>query len=106
MPRRRAVAAAIAICVAAGAAAAVAVTRPQTTLVQTIGDRNGDNRLERGPGDPHVVREDLGAAQAGREGRRVPLISFAQLTDLELLDEESVARVEFLDEFGTSFIAA
>ena len=33
-----------------------------TTEVRTIGDRDGDNRLEPGPGDDYIVRQDLGPA--------------------------------------------
>ena len=86
--------------------AASGVSRPRTTLVRTIGDRSGDGRLERGPGEPHVVRADLATPEAGRESRRTPLISFAQLTDVHLLDEESPARIEFIDELGESFTSA
>ena len=88
------------------AGAASGVSRPRTTLLQTIVDRNGDGRLERGPGEPRVLRTDLAAAEAGRESRRTPLISFAQLTDVHILDEESPARVEFIDELGESFVSA
>ena len=88
------------------AGAASGVSRPRTTLLETIGDRNGDGRLERGPGEPHLVRADLAPAEPGRESRRASLISFAQLSDVHILDEESPARVEFIDELGESFVSA
>jgi metallophosphoesterase (TIGR03767 family) len=44
------------------------------------------------------VRELVaGQAQAGREGRRSSLTYFTQLSDFQLADEESPARVEFSD---------
>jgi metallophosphoesterase (TIGR03767 family) len=55
-------------------------------------------RLQHGPGWARVVRELVpGQAQAGRETRRGSLTYFAQLTDFQLADEESPARVEAAD---------
>jgi hypothetical protein len=52
----------------------------------------------------YVVRDGVSegtsaipAAPAGRAGRRRSLFYFSQLTDFQLADEESPARVEFLD---------
>jgi len=95
---------------ARSAAAAPALARPQgTTLESTVGRdgavvREGSvrayKRLAAGPGEPHTVREELGArAQAGREGRRRPVLSFAHLTDVHVIDAQSPARVEFLDRY-------
>jgi metallophosphoesterase (TIGR03767 family) len=72
----------------------------QTTTARTIGDANGDDRLEYRAGESHVVREDLAAAQAGRERRRVARLFFAQMTDTHVVDEESPLRVEFLERIG------
>jgi hypothetical protein len=54
--------------------------------------------LQTAPGEPYATRE-LGApvAQPGRAQRRTSLMYFAELTDFQLADEESPARVEFLD---------
>jgi hypothetical protein len=54
--------------------------------------------LQTGPGEPYVTRE-LGSpvAQPGRAQRRTSLMYFSQLSDFQLADEESPARVEFLD---------
>lgn len=41
--------------------------------------------------------ESIPNARAGREERRTSLAYFAQMTDFQLADEESPARVEFLD---------
>ena len=54
-------------------------------------------QLKTGPGEPFIRREDLAEAEGGRGDRRRSLAYFAQLTDFQLADEESPARVEFLD---------
>ena len=45
-------------------------------------------------------------AQQGREGRRRSLAYFGQLTDFQIPDEESPARVEFLDQDPSGFAAS
>jgi metallophosphoesterase (TIGR03767 family) len=51
-----------------------------------------------GAGEPYVLREEgVGTAQAGRATRRDSLAYFGQLSDFQLADEESPARVEFID---------
>ncbi len=98
----------IAACATAAfaALAAAAAPPPTTTLGGTIVDRGADGRLDAGPGEPHLVRTELSAAQAGRASRRRVLISFVQLTDFQLVDEESPARVELVDRYGGSLDAA
>lgn len=81
-----------------------ASAHPQAQTPRTIVDRNGDNLLEYGPAEPYTVRTDL--MQRGIGGTATTLIHFAQLTDTQLVDEESPARVEFVDRLGTSFSAA
>jgi metallophosphoesterase (TIGR03767 family) len=81
-----------------------ASANPQAQTPRTIVDRNGDNLLEYGPSEPYTVRTEL--AQRGIGGTATTLIHFAQLTDTQLVDEESPARVEFVDRLGTSFNAA
>jgi 3',5'-cyclic AMP phosphodiesterase CpdA len=77
-----------------------APARPATSTVQaTLVDRDGDGALEHGPGEPLRDRTDLG--RAGRPG--AVLATFAQLTDTHVRDEESPARVPFLDRLGTPF---
>jgi 3',5'-cyclic AMP phosphodiesterase CpdA len=67
------------------------------TPAATIVDRNGDGRLEAGPGEPLVARGgDAGPTTA-------VLATFAQLTDAHVRDEESPARVPFLDRLGAPF---
>ena len=72
----------------------------RTTVEQRIVPEPGDGfrPLKLGPGEGYVVREEgVGAAQPGRERRRRSLLYFGQLSDFQLADEESPARVEFLD---------
>ena len=96
----------VAGCAAAALLAAPAATAPaapvgkETTSYSTIG---GDaqapySRLKLIPGYKRVVRDDLGAGPVARRSvRRRSLIYFAQLSDFQLADEESPARVEFVD---------
>jgi len=56
-----------------------------------------------GPPAARVVRTlPTASALAGRTDRRVSLAYFAQLTDFQLADEESPARVEFTDPGASS----
>jgi len=63
-------------------------------------DTSAYYNLKTAPGEPYTTRElNPGApiAQAGRSQRRTSLVYFSQLSDFQLADEESPARVEFLD---------
>ena len=84
-------------------AAAPAGSAEATTLASTVvrGAAEGYASLVSGPGEPHVVRDELGtSAQPGREGRRTPVLAFAHLTDIHVIDAQSPARVEFLDRYN------
>ena len=80
--------------------------RSRTTVDQTIVDSDRDNRLEPGPGEDYVVRDDLGQALPTRTKTRSELFFFGQLTDTHVVDEESPLRVEFLDRFGPPLTGA
>jgi hypothetical protein len=90
-------AAGVALLVAAcGDNRSAAAARPGSTLFATLVDRDGDGFLDRGPAEPLLDRGDrarLGAT----------LATFAQLTDAHVRDEESPARVPFLDRVGAPF---
>jgi hypothetical protein len=90
------------------ALAATADTFAKTTVQQRIVPNAdaGFRELSLGSGEGYTVRQELGSAQAGRESRRTSLAYFGQLSDFQLADEESPARVESLDAFGSPFDAA
>jgi hypothetical protein len=56
--------------------------------------------LRAGPGEPHLVRQELAPAGGQRRAQRQSLAYFAQISDFQLADEESPARVENLDQAG------
>ena len=63
-------------------------------------DKSAYYNLTTAPGEPYATRElspIAPIAQPGRSQRRTSLMYFSQLTDFQLADEESPARVEFLD---------
>jgi metallophosphoesterase (TIGR03767 family) len=88
---------------ATAALAAVSDTQGKTTLQQRVVPvGSGAYRfLQLGGGEPYTVRQELAAAQAGREARRTSLVYFGQLSDFQLADEESPARVEVIDPLST-----
>jgi len=73
----------------------------RTTVQQRLGGGNPAQAfsfLSGRAGERHLLREDgVGAAVPDRSGRRRSLLYFAQLSDFQLADEESPARVEFVD---------
>lgn len=96
--------------VVAGASGAAPAASPDgfTTVERSLvagppldGSRPRFLTVQQGPGWARVTRELLpGQAQAGRETRRRSLAYFAQLTDFQLADEESPARVEAADSLA------
>lgn len=77
-------------------------TTSRTTLLRgPASNAGGYVHLVAGPGEPHVVRTELGGTPgADRRSRRRPLVSFGHLTDLHVVDAQSPARVEFLDRYN------
>jgi metallophosphoesterase (TIGR03767 family) len=90
---------------------AVAATNPfgVTTLEQRVvpDGAPGFSQLGIGAGEGYLIRDGgFGLPQSGRESRRVSLAYFGQLSDFQLADEESPARVEFVDPAGAPVEAA
>ncbi|MGU3577005.1 TIGR03767 family metallophosphoesterase [Brucellaceae bacterium C25G] len=50
-------------------------------------------------GWPIVVREDLSEAKSDRETRRKPLVSFAHVTDLHIIDAASPSHASFMRQY-------
>jgi metallophosphoesterase (TIGR03767 family) len=88
---------------AASAGATVSDTVGQTSVTQRlVPAAPGSFRfLQLGAGEPYAVREDLAPAVAGRAANRTSLVYFGQLSDFQLADEESPARVEVIDPLST-----
>jgi hypothetical protein len=78
-------------------------TEGKTTLEQRIVPTgSGAYRfLQLGAGEPYTVRQDLAPAGAERVAKRTSLVYFGQLSDFQLADEESPARVEVIDPLST-----
>jgi metallophosphoesterase (TIGR03767 family) len=87
---------------AAAAAPTVPYTTANSTLGQTLlhGPPNalGYRHIGTGAGELPTQRNDL-LVGASTPGTRTPLLAFAQLTDMHVVDAQSPARVEFLDRF-------
>ncbi|MGA4539878.1 TIGR03767 family metallophosphoesterase [Uniformispora flossi] len=79
-------------------------TTLEKTLVLGPAGAGGYRKIVEGPGEPHLLRGDLAsadqkadAAVKARAAKRKPVLAFAQLTDMHIVDCQSPARVEFLD---------
>src|SRR4051794_38103609 len=87
--------------VAAASTSAAPTTADRTLVRGTPINAGGYVRVVEAPGEPHVVRTDIGGVPAAdRASRRRPLLSFGHLTDLHVVDAQSPARVEFLDRYN------
>ncbi|MFN8130211.1 MAG: metallophosphoesterase [Solirubrobacteraceae bacterium] len=109
--RHRTALGAVAAVAAAGLAAAPgAQANPagKTTLQETITSRAGAFRpLVAGPGESYVLRTNgFASARRSRTRTRRSLAFFGQLTDPQIADEMSPARVEFVDPAGGSVSAS
>jgi 3',5'-cyclic AMP phosphodiesterase CpdA len=105
----RAAVTALFIALAALAAAMPAGAESTTTVQRTIRDCDGDDLLEPAFGEPHVTYPGTPAEQnqdpceqrpTGEDLHLTPnasIVNFLQMSDFQTVDEESPARVEFLD---------
>ncbi|MDQ3646718.1 MAG: TIGR03767 family metallophosphoesterase [Actinomycetota bacterium] len=82
-----------------------------TTLGRTIakgaklgeGSQGAYLRLIEGPGEPHLLRDELTSRPPGGNAggkRRRSLLNIAHFTDIHLIDAQSPARVEWLDRYS------
>ncbi|HKT82929.1 MAG TPA: hypothetical protein VJQ84_03740, partial [Solirubrobacterales bacterium] len=95
---------AVSLTMVAAGSAAVSDTEGQSTVGQRIVPAtSGSYRfLKLGGGEPYDVREELGASGgAGRAEKRTSLVYFGQLSDFQLADEESPARLEVIDPLSS-----
>ncbi len=88
---------------AAAASAAVSDTSGKSSATQRIvpAAPGAFRYLQLGPGEPYAVREDMVPAGAGRAAARTSLVYFGQLSDFQLADEESPARLEVIDPLSS-----
>ncbi|MGH3363990.1 MAG: TIGR03767 family metallophosphoesterase [Nocardioidaceae bacterium] len=90
---------------AAPGVAAPAGTTLDRTLLRGAPGNGGYTPVVHGPGEPHVVRTDLGVpAGRRRAARRRPLLAFAHLTDVHVVDVQSPLRVEYFDRYDDNEI--
>ncbi len=75
-----------------------------TTLAQTLRPGppapSGYRPVIAGPGEPHIVRDELAKPQSERAESRASLLCFVHLTDQHIIDVQSPSRVEFLDRYA------
>ncbi|MEV6008233.1 TIGR03767 family metallophosphoesterase [Streptomyces sp. NPDC051976] len=72
-------------------------TWDQTVQRASYDPAAGYQRLVAGPGEPHTVRNDLWSYQGHVT---LPIAAFAQMTDLHIVDDQSPARLEFMDRYA------
>lgn len=91
------------VAMAAAAVAAVSDTVGQTSVQQRIvpAAPGAFRFLQLGAGEPYTVRQDLATAGGSRTANRTSLVYFGQLSDFQLADEESPARLEVIDPLST-----
>ncbi len=88
---------------AAAASAAVSDTEGQSSVEQRLVPTGAPpfRFLQLGAGEPYTVRQDLASAGSSRVTERTSLVYFGQLSDFQLADEESPARLEVIDPLST-----
>jgi metallophosphoesterase (TIGR03767 family) len=94
---------AVALTMAAAGSAAVSDTEAQSTLEQRVVPTGAGafRFLQLGEGEPYTLRQELASAGANRAETRTSLAYFGQLSDFQLADEESPARLEVIDPLST-----
>ena len=90
----------LALAATGGARAAAELTTLAQTLKAGPAGRLGYRPVVTAGGEPHLVRDELVAAESGRRATRTSLLSFVHLTDQHIVDVQSPSRVEFLDRYA------
>ena len=109
MTTRSAVHGAVALACLLSAPVALADPAGKTTLDETIKAASGSGyiALQSGPGESYRVRKHPSAKPTGaRKKERRSLAFFGQLTDPQIADEMSPARVDFLDGAGGELVSS
>jgi metallophosphoesterase (TIGR03767 family) len=102
----------LAVALAVLAISAIAAATAGATASDTIGQTSVGQRLvpaapgpyrflQLGAGEPYTVRQELATASPERAQTRTSLAYFGQLSDFQLADEESPARLEIIDPLST-----
>lgn len=73
-----------------------------TKLVKGEAGVGGWRPIIEAPGELHTVRTELAKGKDGRADRRRPLLAFAQLSDVHIIDAQSPIRFENADEIISS----
>jgi metallophosphoesterase (TIGR03767 family) len=100
------------VALAVAATVAVSASVAGATVSDTVGQTSVGQRvvpagagsfrfLALGAGEPYTVRQELATAGASRAENRTSLVYFGQLSDFQLADEESPARLEVIDPLST-----
>jgi metallophosphoesterase (TIGR03767 family) len=87
----------------ADATSSTGVTTLTRTVLRGTDLGKGYHGLVYGPGESHIPRQLHEFPSPPQTAVKMPLIAFAQMTDMQLIDTQSPLRVEFLDrldDFG------
>ena len=79
----------------------VAGTTLDRVIVRGTAGLGGYTTLTSAPGEPYLLRGELAGMTAHKAGRGRVLASFAQLTDIHVMDVQSPARFEYFDSYGS-----
>ena len=89
---------------AAAVSGAASLTTLGSTLLKGAPGAGGYRPVVRAAGEPHLVRTDLGGRPSSRRAaRRKPILAFAQITDVHVIDVQSPARVEWVDRYDDQY---
>ncbi len=76
-------------------------TTLERTIVRGTPGTGGYAGLVSAPGEPYLLRGELAGLSTLRRGGRRVIASFAQLTDVHVMDVQSPGRFEFFDPYGS-----